>query len=177
MSEHEGIVTRLVARVRALLPEDWGGRAGARYESTVDTVVEFAEEHHLHPTDLASEAVNLGRRTLHGKANKDLAAAAKDFAEAEQIKIENELKRRAGESDIRRQEAEARLAEIKVLDAEVELLRKMNEIGVVLHRDNSGRLTVLPLPQDCNLEELAQRKLLDSDTTPIVNKDRTSSGE
>jgi len=174
VSDHESILSRLIARVRALLPGDWGGRAGARYESTVDMVAEFAEEHHLRPRDLASEGVELGRRALHGKANKDLAAATKDFAEAEQIKIENELKRRAGESDLRRQEAEARLAEIKILDAEVELLRKMKEIGVVLHRDNSGHLTVLPLPEDCDLEELAQRKLLESGATPVKDRGPTS---
>jgi hypothetical protein len=177
VSEHESIVTRLVARVRALLPEDWRGRAGARYENTVDTVTEFAEEHHLRPGDLAGEAVNLGRRALHGKANKDFAAATKDFAEAEQIEIENELKRRAGESDIRKQEAEARLAEIRVIDAEIELLRKMKEIGVVLHRDDRGRLTALPLPQNCDLEELAQRRILDSGAIPVEDKQRPSSGK
>ena len=165
MSEHDGIVTRLVARVRALLSEDWRGRAGERFERTIDSVSEFAEEHRLHSKQLASEGVNLGRRALHGKANKDLAAATRDFAEAEQIKIENELKRRAGESEVRRQEAEARLAELKVLDAEVELLRKMNEIGVVLHRNEEGNLTVLPLSANCDLEELAEQKILFSGET------------
>jgi hypothetical protein len=160
VSEEEGMITRLVARVRALLFEDWRGRAGERFRATVDEIGEFAEEHRVRPGHLASEGVELGRKALHGKANKDLAAATRDFAQAEQIKIENELKRRSGESEVRRQEAEARLAEIKVLDAEVELLRKMQEIGVVPHRDENGNITVLPLPEGCHLEQLVQRKLL-----------------
>jgi hypothetical protein len=172
VSESEGIITRLVARVRALLAEDWRGRAGARFESTADAISEFAEENHVCPGELAREGVELGRRALHGKANKDLAAATRDFAAAEQIKIESELKRRAGESEVRKHEAEARLAEIKVLDAEVELLRKMKEIGVVLLRDKEGKLTVLALPEHCDLDELAQRKLLTS--SQVLEEDKPS---
>jgi hypothetical protein len=160
MSDREGVITRLVARVRALLPEDWFGRAGERLNKTTEAISDFAEEHHVRPTDILEETVELGHRKLEGLANKEYAAAAKDFAEVEQKKIETELQRRTVDIRVRKEEAETRLAELKALDAEIELLRKMKEIGVVLHRDESGNLTVLPPPANCDLLELVERRRL-----------------
>jgi hypothetical protein len=156
----EGVVTRLVARVRALLPKDWFGRAGNRLQETTEAVSNFADEHHLRPDDLLEEGIELGRRKVEGLANKEYAAAAKDFAETEQKKIETELQRRTVNSKVRKEEAEARIAELKVLDAEVELFEKMKRIGVILRRDENGNLTVLPTPANCDLLELIERKRL-----------------
>ena len=145
------------ATVRALLPADWRGRAGQRFRRMMNSISEFAESNGVRPADLAEEAVDLGRRKLHGSANRDLAAAVKDFAEAEQKRIQNELQRRSLESQVEREEAETRLAKLKVLDAEVELLNKLTEAGVVLHFDERGNLTVLPAVVGCDLGKLAKR--------------------
>src|ERR1035437_2977527 len=135
MSDPLNPVRRLVARIRALLPEDWRGKAGEHFRETLESVSEFAEEHNVRPRDLAGEGVELGRRKLQGLANKELASATKDFADAEQTKIETELKRRSLESRVRKEEAETRIAEAKALDAEVELFAKMEKIGVVFRYD------------------------------------------
>jgi hypothetical protein len=50
------------------------------------------------------------------------------------------------------------LARIKAVDAEVDLLRKLKEIGVVLHRDDHGDLSVLPSAPTIDLLELADRR-------------------
>jgi len=156
--EREGVISRLIARVRALLPGDWFGRAGERLRETADAISNFADEHQLAPNDILEETIELGHRKLEGLASKEYAAAVKDFAEAEQKKIEAELQRRTINSKVRKEEADARLAELGVLGAEIELLKKMKEIGVILHKDETGNMTVLPSPANCDLLELAQRR-------------------
>jgi hypothetical protein len=160
MSDESGVLSWVVARVRALRASDWRGRAGRRFRQMTNRLSNFAEEHDIRPQDLADEGVELGRRALHGKANKDLAAAVKDFAEAEQTKIEIELKKRSLESRVRKEEAEARLSDLKVLDAELELLKKLQEAGVVIRRDTEGNLTVLSAARGCDLEDLSRDRLL-----------------
>jgi DnaB-like helicase N terminal domain len=157
MSER-GVISRLLAVVHALLPEDWFGRAGKSFSKTADAISEFAEEHQVRPRDLADEGVALVRSTLRGKANKDLAAAVKDFAEAEHTKIESELKRRSLQSKVRKEEAEAALAELQVVHSEADLLRKLKELAVLIRRDHSGHLTVLPAPPNVDLEKLALQR-------------------
>lgn len=157
----EGVfVTTIVARIRALLPRDWRGTAGGRFKDTARAISEYAEEHHVRPQDLLNEGLNLGRRKLtglatqeHSAAEKNYAEAAKAFCEIEDRKIETELKRRSLESrakkeeaDARKSLADARLTEIQAYTAELDLLKKLEEIGVVLRCDQNGDLTALPLP-------------------------------
>lgn len=164
MPWREGAVSRLVARVRALLPVDWRSKPGERLRATTEAVSEFAQAHGLRPGELLDESVRLGRRKLEGLANQELAAAVKNFADAERVKIEAELQRRSLESKVRKEEAEARrvqaearLAAVKAADAELEFLQKLKTLGVVLHRDEEGNLTVLRAPKSCDVLELAER--------------------
>jgi hypothetical protein len=167
MSLREGLITRLIARVRALMPGDWRGRPGQRFRETSQRISDFAEKHHVTPREMLDEGVELSRRKLLGMASHEFSQATKNFADAEKTKIEAELQRRSLESDVSKKEAEtrkaaaeARMAELGVVRAEVELLRTLTEIGVVLHRDASGNLTALPLPQACNLLEIARDEIL-----------------
>ena len=103
------------------------------------------------------EAVELGRRKLHGLADKEYADSVRDFAEAENLNIEAELKRRSMKSKVRQEEAAARLAELSVVDKELDLIKKLQNSGVTLYRDENGNLTALPLPTGMNLGELGKR--------------------
>jgi hypothetical protein len=60
-------------------------------------------------------------------------------------------------SKVDKEQEEARLATIRRLDAELELLKKMSEMGVVLRRDEGGNLTVLPAPTDFDFKKLVRR--------------------
>jgi hypothetical protein len=157
MPKGDGVLTRIVALVRAMLPEDWRARAGGSFRGTTEAVSRFAEEHNVTPKEVLSDAVDLGRRKLEGLANKEYADAFKAFAEGEQTKLETELQRRSSQSRVRQEEATARLAELKVVDAEIELLKKLQENRVILHRDENGNLTALPLPPGCDFHELEER--------------------
>jgi hypothetical protein len=48
--------------------------------------------------------------------------------------------------------------ELKVVEAEIDLLSKLKAAGVVLRYDSSGNLTVLP-GGTCDLDELKARRL------------------
>jgi len=164
----QGALSRVLAQVRALLPEDWFGRAGKKLSETTKAISEFAEEHQVRPKDLAHEGVELTRTALHGKANKDLAAAVRDFAEAERTKIETELQRRSLESRVRKDEAEAALAELQVVHSEAALMKKLKKLRVVIRRDDSGHLTVLPCPAQVDLNALAEKRIQEA----VLNTER-----
>jgi hypothetical protein len=164
MSLREGIITRLIAQVRALLPGDWRGRAGKRFRKTVTTISDFADEHHVRPGEVLGEGVELGRRKLEGLANHEFSQAVKNFADTEKIKIESELQRRSLESDVAKKEAEtrkasaeARIQEAKAIEAEFDLVDKLRRAGVLLYKDPTGNLTVLPAPPKLDFTLLQQR--------------------
>jgi hypothetical protein len=159
----QSVISRIVARVRGLLPEDWQGSAGERFRRTIREISQFAREHRVQPRDLAEDAVTLARMKLEGLATKEHASALRDFKEAEEKEISIQLQGRSLESRVRREEAEARLAELRVLDAELELLAKLKNAGVVLRYDDDGNLTALPPPKSCDLEDLRLRKTLNPD--------------
>ena len=113
MSERaKGVTTWFAARVRALLPEDWCSRAGDAFRKATTDISNFADRYDARPENLLDEGVELGRRKLHGLANKELAEAVNSFAEAAQKDIEAELQRRSLESKVRQEVAAARLAEL-----------------------------------------------------------------
>jgi hypothetical protein len=150
-----GIISQLVAYARALLPEDWQGEAGRRFRKTTAVVSQFAADNQVCPRDL----VALGRRKLEGLGSREFAAMVKDYAEAENAKIDAELKRRSLECEMRRKEAEAREAEIRVLNAEIELVGRLKEAGAIFRTDEKGNLTVLPAPKDISFAQLENRFL------------------
>lgn len=167
--QSEGFISRLVANIQALLREDWSGLAGERFRHTTKEIAEFAEEHKIKPKDLADEAVTLGRIKVEGLAKKEFAAAVKDFADAEKTRIEAELQRRSLESEVKKKEEETRLTRIQRLTAEVDLLKKMKEIGVVLRQDEDGNFTALPIPQRSAFDgyiEAKEQKLLPPSDEP-----------
>ena len=165
MSNDEGVVARLIARVKALLPEDWRGRAGRQFRKGTRAISDFAEENRVLPRDLLEDGIELGRRKLtglasqeHAAAEKNYAEAAKAFTESEDKKIETKLKKRSLEIELSKKTAEARkanaeasLAETKALEARFDLVRKLNEAGLVLYRDKRGNITLLPKPQGLDL--------------------------
>ena len=180
MSRDEDVFTRLVARVKALLPNDWFGLAGQRFRAGTQAVSKFAEKNNLLPEDLIQEGVELGRLKLtglatqeHAAAEKNYAEAAKAFTETEDKKIETELKKRSLEIDISKKEAdvakahaearkanaEASLAETQTLDAQFELRKKLAAAGMLLVRDERGTLTILPNATGANLLAPGEEKV------------------
>jgi tetratricopeptide (TPR) repeat protein len=169
MLSSEGLSSKLIARVRAITSGDWQGRAGKWFRKAVAAISDFATEHHVTPSEIADTGVELGRRKLEGLANHEFAEATRNFADAEKTKMDIALQRRGFESDARkkdaeacRAEAEARIAEMSAVSAEIDLLRKLQEAGVVLRKDQNGNLTVLPSLPGVNLLQLAEHRQLEA---------------
>jgi hypothetical protein len=161
MSDTPSLINQVFAKVRALLRADWRSRSGEKFRETVRGISEFASEKTCITNEtLSQEVVRLGRQKLEGAASKELAAATRDFAEAEQKSIESELQRRSLESKVRKEAAEARFAEVKALDAELELYKKLKEAGVVLREGPDHTLTLLAAPPGYNLDDLSRRRSL-----------------
>jgi hypothetical protein len=178
MSLSEGLIARLVARITAISLKDWRGKAGDRFRSTTQAMSDFAEEHRVSPRNVLDEGIELGRRKLHGLADQELAEGAKNFADAENIKIDSKLRLRSLESDVRKRDAdarkanaEARIAELKVVSAELALLKQLHDADVVLRKDSSGNLTILPSEEGVNLLQLAEQRRLEAGA-PEVSRDR-----
>jgi hypothetical protein len=153
--QRDSAISHLNAKVRALLREDWRDRAGRLFRRTMSAISRFTKEHNVRPQDLAHEGIELGRKSLHGKAHKDLATAMKDYAEGEHIKIKSEILKRSGLAEVRKNEAQARLLEVQVLQAEADLLEKLHKLGVALHFDEkNGNFTVLRAPGSFDLTTL-----------------------
>jgi hypothetical protein len=160
-NDDERVLTSLVARVRALLPEHWRGRAGRRFREGTQAISDLARENSIRPQDLLQEGVELGRRKITGLASQEHAVAEKNYAEAikaftesEDRKIETELKKRSLEIEISKKEAEARranaeasISETKALEAHFDLIKKLNEAGLKLCRDERGNIVILPKPE------------------------------
>jgi hypothetical protein len=162
MSDKPKIVQRLLAIVHALLPGDWFGEAGETLRETGRVISDFAEQHHIRAKDIPDEAVELTRSALHGKATKDLAAATKDFQEAEKIKIDTKLARRSAAIDIEMKHVDVELKKMQVLHSRVDLIKKMQGLNVTMSIDEHGNFDVLQAPKTLQLGILPQRFLQSS---------------
>src|SRR5690242_10825926 len=100
MSDREGKVRRIIARVRCMLPKDWLGRAGKRFRQTTTVISDFSEEH-IRPREKVEEAPDLAWKALSGLSQEKYASALKSYSEEEKNKLESELKRRTLESNAR----------------------------------------------------------------------------
>jgi hypothetical protein len=82
---------------------------------------------------------------VSGFADDMHARAVADYAKAENELIETELRRRTLEAELRVREAEAEKAELVALEARLELMRKLKDLGVTIQHDEQGNLTLTPL--------------------------------
>jgi hypothetical protein len=175
MSSTEEVKITVKARLQGLLPTDWRGRAGLRFRRALAAISRFTKKHKLAPAELVDEGTVLARRKVHGVANKELAAAMKDFAQTEQLNIETQLRRRTLETQARRENIETQIAEIKLLDAQLDLRIKLQSHGVSLTMDDNGTLTLLPLPRGCDLTKIPEQKSLPtSETLGNLNESQES---
>lgn len=175
MSKPGEVMVGVLARVRALLQADWRGRAGERFRAATNAMSDFAkdtlEDAGLPPPELPSLAVSLVVDKIAGVAQKEKAAAIRDFTEAEEHKIEVQLKARSLESEVRKRQAEARLAQINAAKAEIELISSLRENHVVVLRDDEGNYRVIPVPEDFDFDGL-YRRLFRSSTEKQIDMEK-----
>ena len=144
MPDRESVVTRFVAKVRAVLDEDWVGTAGRRFRRTISKISQL-NQNHLHLGERASAAPDLAWTAVQGVASEKHAKAASDYSKAENDRIDVALKRRVLEDKVRQEratadrlEAEANLARIRELQSRLDLAKQLAELGVALVLDENA---------------------------------------
>jgi len=155
MAEQKQSARRWIVAVTSLFPANWFGSTGERFRNSIEEIAEFSSRQQL--PAINDEAPDLAWRKMEGIAHREHATALKEFAEAESRRIEIELERRSLKAEVSRAQAEARLAEIRALEAEIEFVSKLKEIGVIVVRNEHGDLTVLPAPANYDYDALAER--------------------
>jgi hypothetical protein len=129
--------------LRLLSVKTWANHAAKFFRRALQRLSGAAIAYGARPKDLA----DLGNMKLRGLAGKEYAEALKNFSTAEATRIETLAAERGMGFRLRKQEAETRMAELNTLEAELALTQKLNEIGISLRMNESGKLTLLPTPQ------------------------------
>lgn len=156
-AESPGLLLRIVAKVRALLPGDWGGAPGQDFRSGVqdvaDRLVEKGKEYQVdeHARDLAQ----LGWKKVEGSLTHEHSQALLNYALAEEKKIELTLKQRLLEAKLRQEESlaresesKAREQEIREMQARFQLAEIMRLHGLLPQWDGKGTIRILKVDDE-----------------------------
>jgi len=156
MSDKPGVFSRVVARVRAMLPEHWRGNAGKRYRETTEAISEYSKKN-IRIKERLNEAPDVIANTLKLKSNDALLKAA----EEENKRIASELARetlsdkaRQEKATADRMETEARTAKIKELEERITLVERLRAVNCIPVWDKGGHMRVLRAPANYDWDEL-----------------------
>lgn len=148
MREGATFSQRFVARLRALLEEDWRGRAGAFFRRGVSSISDV-NDRYLQLEDKAAQAPDLAWRAVQGLAGEKHAKAISDYARAENDSIDLALKQRVLDDKVRQEkatadklEAEAALAKINELKARAELVKTLQDLNLAMTVDRDGVIRI-----------------------------------
>jgi hypothetical protein len=157
MGDKTRILSRIVARVRAIPAVDWLGSAGKRFRRTLG---DFSRDS-LRPGERIEAAPDLVWKAAEGLAHEKRAKALKDYAEVAKDEAATELARKTLESKNRQEraladkmESEARVAQVKKMEARLELVEKLRGVGAVPIWDKKGKMTIVKAPTDYDWSQL-----------------------
>ncbi len=156
MSEKPGLLSRVMARVRAVLPEQWRGDAGRRYRDTIEAVSEYSKKN-VRIQERLNEAPDVIVNTLKLKSSEALLKAA----EEENKRIASELARQTLSDKARqekatadRMEIEARTAMVKEMQERITLVDKLRSVNCVPVWDNQGNMRIVKAPPNYDWDGL-----------------------
>jgi hypothetical protein len=165
MPDKAGIIARITARVRALLPKDWLGPAGRRFRQTTTTISDYTHEK-IRIGERLDEAPDLAWKAVQGAATEKHANALKAYAQEESERIEIELKRKTLHSKARQEDAtadklesEARTAQIREIQERIKLFDDLKRLGAIPIWDQDGNLSITKAPPQFEWDELQERLL------------------
>jgi hypothetical protein len=146
------VIARVIARVRALLPEDWRGAAGDRFRTTVDVLTKTVSEATPAKEDVPKIVTKGLHRYTSGKFTREHAEAQRNYAEEESVKIQAEFARRTLEDRIVQERAKtdqektrARTMRVEEAMARVNLIERLERRGYVPTWDHDGNIDIVPV--------------------------------
>jgi hypothetical protein len=165
-AERPPSVRRFFVRIWAMLPEHWRGAAGERFRQTTGAITDYATEH-VRIGERLSEAPDLAWRAVEGAASQKHSEAVLFYSKDENARIKNDLERRTLEHKVRRDgaeasraESEARLAEIREIEARIELVDKLRRLRCVPVWRADGTMIITRAPSDFDWDELVSERLI-----------------
>ena len=171
MSKRHGILMRVRAKVRALLPEHWRGAAGERFRQTAATISEYSQEH-VRVRERMEEAPDVIWDSLKERSSRTLVNAA----EEEGKRIASELARqtltdktRQERATAERLEAEARISKITEIQARLTFVERLQGVGVVPVWDIQGNMMFIKAPDSYDWDGLKNRLLIGTDVSVPPN--------
>ena len=146
------IAARIIARVRAMLPADWMGPAGRKFQETIKQVALDG--------DVASLVVEATQRFAVGRVSREHAEAVKNYAEEEKARIEVELAKRTLEERVRQEAAKAEQEEVRIrtmrteeLLARLRLFDEFQARNALPIWDKQGNMRIVKAPASFDWEE------------------------
>lgn len=144
MPEEKSVLVRLRTRLPPQLVEDWRSTAGQKWRAGISKFSDYCSKH-LRLGERLEAAPDLAWLAAQGAASIQYAQAEKAYAEAENIKIDAELRRRTMDSSVAKAQAEVEMANIAVLQARLDLYKKLKDAGVAVTLDSSINLHIVPM--------------------------------
>jgi multidrug efflux pump subunit AcrA (membrane-fusion protein) len=152
MPNEQGVIRRLLVKACPQFLEDWLGAAGARFNRGIEAVSDYTRDH-VQIGEKLEAAPDMLWRAAKGATSAQHAKAEADYAKAETDRMDAELRRRTLEAKTRHEcadadkaEAEARIAKIREMQARIELVKQLKEIGVSASLDSGLSISVSPAP-------------------------------
>lgn len=165
MSDTPTLLDRVKAKIRALLPEHWRGKAGKRYRTTIGGISDYSKQN-IRIREKLEEAPDVAWNSLKLKSSE----ALRNAADEENKRIASELARQTLTDKARqeratadRMETEARISKIKELEERLALVEKLRSANAVPVWDSQGKMTVLKAPADYDWDGLTKRLLVGGD--------------
>ena len=151
-----GLLGRLVAKVTALLPEDWSGKAGIRFRHTVRSLAGDAD---------VAELVREGtKRVAVGAVSHQHAEAVKNYAEEERTRAEAELARRTLQARVRQEDAKAdqeetraRMMQSEELLRRLDVFDKLRALNALPVWDQNGNMHIVKAPAQFEWDQARER--------------------
>ena len=160
-------ITRVKARVTALLPEQWKGKAGERFRETVDTLSDYTKKN-VRVGERLREAPDVLWETLKQKSSEALVNAAEEEHKRIEIELARQTlvaKRRQEEASADKAETEARMLRIDEIEKRLAFIEKLRKSGMVCVWSSEGQMTFLKAPLNFNWEDLIKRAITNDELT------------
>lgn len=173
MSEHPRFVSRVLAKVRALLPKQWRSEAGRKLRDAVGGISEYSQKD-IRIRERLQEAPDVLWNTAKVKSSEALLKAA----EEENKRIASELARqtladkaRQEKATADRMETEARISKIKEMEERIAFVEKLRAANAVPVWDRHGNMKVVKAPPDYDWDGLTSALLEAADLSlPAENE-------
>ena len=169
MPDEKGVISRVRARLRGILPQHWFGRAGDCFRQTTTVISDYAREN-IRLDERLKQAPDLAWTAVEGAAHEKRAKAIKEYESAENERIENEFRRQTLTDKMRQEkaaadksESEARIAEVREIDARIELFDKLKQRGLLPLWDAAGKMTIIKAAPGFDWAGLQDRLLQGAD--------------